>query len=283
MKLPWITSKGGFSSKLVLCSALGLGFAGSVCAQGFINFDTYYNTSMSPTATANGQWWLWNMKTMWQPALLNQDVNAELWASPTGTPGSFTLLAKLLLSDRSAQWDIMGNQPGHFWDPSGNVYQVPGATTSAYFYIQAWLGNATTLWDAMQSAQPSYNGEWIGIFRNPTGLTASSAPNLTMNPAIELIVPEPGTLALAGLGAGRAVDLLPPQVIPLTDRLPRYWLASRLSPGVNCRPHAQLILFFDARGIPVGPQPGNRRRNSVGLAADHPGRGAAGATGRHTG
>jgi hypothetical protein len=195
-----------FSCQLVLSSALALGFAGSASAQGFINFCTYYNTSTSPTAIANGQWWLggtynwpWAPPT---PTLLDQDVNAELWGCATPT-GPFTLLADLLLSNGSAQGDITLNAPGRFWDNSNyGTYQVPGATTVAFFYIQAWTGNANNLSQAEASGARFYNGYWGGIFENPLGPTAASAPNLTMNPAIVLgVVPEPGALILAGLGA----------------------------------------------------------------------------------
>lgn len=203
MKITWTRGKGNLSCQLVLSSALALGFADSVCAQGFISFDTYDNTSTSFTAVSNGQWWLWNMKSYpGSPVLLNQDVNAELWASATGAPGTFTPVAKLLLSDGSARGDITWNSPGQFADPGLLVYSVPGQGPTSYFFIQAWLGNATSLGGALNSYVPLYDGEWNGIFQNPTSRSPDSAPSLTMSPAIVLVLPEPGTFVLAGLGAG---------------------------------------------------------------------------------
>jgi hypothetical protein len=82
---------------------------------------------------------------------------------------------------------------------------VAGATTSAYFYIQAWTGNYRTLAAALGSGDSAVDVYTTGaIFNSPVAVAPTPAPGLSGAPAIVLVgwgvIPEPGTIALAGLG-----------------------------------------------------------------------------------
>jgi len=193
--------------KLILSTVLSVGFAGSVLAQGAVYFDTSNNTSTDPKATSNGQWFLQTSPTA-TPTLLTTDVNAALYGSATAN-GTFANLANLLLSNGSATGDITAyaaaGANGAFSDQSGNTYTVNGASSTAYFYIQAWVGNYSTFAGAFAAGVATYDGSTAtgGIFQNAVSTSSTSpAPDLSGNGAIVLsTVPEPGTFALAGLGA----------------------------------------------------------------------------------
>jgi len=199
--------------KLILSTALLVGFAASVLAQGYVCFDTSNNTSTSPTATTGGQWF---EASGGGTVLLPTDVNAVLWGSTSAT-GPWTAVDTLLLSTTPpgtlaggignfpAASDILFNGAGSFQDQSGRAVQVAGASGTAWFYITAWTGNFNTLGAALQAGgNYTYNGLTTagGIFSNPVTASATQQPPvISDNPAIVLTVPEPGTFALAGLGA----------------------------------------------------------------------------------
>lgn len=182
--------------KLILSTMLTVGFAGAVLAQGSVYFDTSANTSTDPSATSGGQWFLQNGGTT---SLLATDVNAELLGGTSAT--SLAPLATLLLSNGSATGDITFYGNGSFSDQSGNPYSVAGATTSAYFQIEAWTGNYSSYAAAVTGG--AFTAQ-TAPFQNPVAVAPTPAPSLTGNPAVVLSVtstPEPGTFALAGLGA----------------------------------------------------------------------------------
>jgi len=189
--------------KLVLSTAMVVGLAASVLAQGTILFDSSANTGAAANATVNGQWWD-NFTSPGNPVLLSQDVNAQLLAGTSA--GSLTPIATLLLSNNSATGDITAFAPqnGSFIDNSTTVYSVPGTTVSgtAFFEVLAWVGPFSSY--AAAVAGGAAHGD-SGVFSNPTGgpnppNPTVPAPGLPNMPAVVLSVPEPGTIALAGLG-----------------------------------------------------------------------------------
>jgi hypothetical protein len=185
--------------KLFLSAALVAGLMSSVLAQGTIFFDNSNNTSGSSSATSSGLFWV---NTTGNPVILNQDVNAVLWASST-QGGTYTPLITLLLSNGTGLGDITSYGNGIITDTSGASYFVPGsiANGTGWFYIQAWLGTATSYANA--GAVAKYDGSTTagGIFSAPLGGGSTPAKSLDTMPAVVLVVPEPGTFALAGLGA----------------------------------------------------------------------------------
>jgi len=187
--------------KLVLSAALVLGISASVLAQGTVYFDVSVNTSSSPTATANGLFWI---AQGGQPTLLQTDVNATLWGG--SSPTTMSALETLLLSDGTAIGDITFFGNGLFTDPGEASLSVPGVPPGSlavpslgYFQIAAWSGTASTYAAALAQGG-NYTGE-TPVFQTPVGIAGAAPASLTGAPALILTVPEPGTLALAGLGA----------------------------------------------------------------------------------
>ena len=97
---------------------------------------------------------------------------------------------------------------GLVYDPSGLSYVIPGvaANAQASLHLQFWVGTDTTY------AAAAAGGKLVAdspIYTNPTGGGGTPAsippsamagmPNLTLAPVG--VIPEPSTLALAGLGA----------------------------------------------------------------------------------
>jgi len=164
------------------------------CQGAVVVLDNLNNTSMSPTATSAGLFWLSTDGTL---SLINQDFNAAFYGGVDS--GSLSLLATFLLSDGTAV-GVNSVGPGTFGDPQGIPYHVPGATIAsreAFFQIQAWTGNYPSYAAAVMGGAPAAQSP---IFLNPLyNLTGPPADMVGM-PAIVLSVPEPSTLALVGLG-----------------------------------------------------------------------------------
>src|SRR5436190_12983221 len=112
-----------------------IGFALRAFCQGAVALDNFANSSTSPTATSDGLFWLSIGGT---PSLINQDFNAAFYGGSDS--GSLSLLATFLLSDGTAA-GVNGVRPGTFVDPRGNEYFILGATTEAFFRVEAWTGN----------------------------------------------------------------------------------------------------------------------------------------------
>jgi hypothetical protein len=201
--------------KLILSTALAVGYTASVLAQGAVYFDTSNNGSTSPTATTGGQWFQTVGATT---SLLNADVNAVLWGS-SSQGGTYTAIATLLLSNTGnsyaggilngkASGDITTWGAGSFQDQSGKAVIVPGASGAAWFEIQAWTGNYSTY--AAAVAGGAYVAQTSPFQDVVTSSSTAPAGVLSANPAIVLAiqnVPEPGTFALAGLGAAALLIL----------------------------------------------------------------------------
>ena len=99
-----------------------------------------------------------------------------------------------------------------YLDPTGNSYPVPGVPLggTATLNVQAWRGSATSYASAGEYDRFwAWNGFALApassfTFLNPTGgngVPPALAKSLDGMPAMELIIPEPSTFALAGLGA----------------------------------------------------------------------------------
>jgi PEP-CTERM motif len=177
-------------------------------AQGTITFNGQHNSNNSPTAPSGGQVFLNGVLDT------TQDINAELLYSSTGAAGTFSPVVTLLLSSTaSASTPALGqisgaagdvlNFPGHLTDPSGNTYQfnAPNAIaagTVAFFEVEGWTGTSSTL--------PAPGGNVYvgvtGVFSETlTSATAQPQAGIDQMPALNLVsVPEPTTLAMAGVG-----------------------------------------------------------------------------------
>lgn len=124
-------------------------------------------------------------------------INGALMGGPVG--GSLQPVVTL------AGGSLLNLGGGLVYDSSGQSYVIPGvaANASASLHVQFWTGNfptyaAATTGNSLTADSP--------IYTNPTGgggVPASVPPSALANmPNIGLVgVPEPSTLALAGLGA----------------------------------------------------------------------------------
>jgi hypothetical protein len=172
-------------------------------AQGVVYFDS--SSAAAGTISING---LLNTTT---------DVNAELLTS-TSAAGSYTPVAMLLLSSSnqspdgtpgfdpsdivSAANDIKFNHNGHITDQSGSFYVLNAAAgATEFFEVAAWTGNGV---DSLAAAAASGTSAYGTSAAFSVVLGSSLSPIVTgLNnmPTLNLVsVPEPSTLAMAGVG-----------------------------------------------------------------------------------
>jgi hypothetical protein len=165
---------------------------------GSFSIDNYNNVNSTENAASSGLVWLGN--TFGTATLLNQDINIAVY------DGS-SLVVALLLTPSYPNGPAAGDGTtfggGEFVDTSSSTYYdtlaAGGATRT--LTLDLWTGSATTYANVVAGAgiyaatatfsQPLGNG----------GTPASSSTDFTGMPAMVMLpVPEPTTLALAGLG-----------------------------------------------------------------------------------
>ena len=184
--------------KTILTSVITLGIALGASAQGLIAFDNSTSAfNGGPAATSLGLFYkLVGTSTIAETSVT---LNGELLASANGTAGTYNPMTVLASTDTSANvlLDLIGN--GKYTDDSGDAYNAPvagGAT--AFFIVEVWEGGWSSL-----AAAISHGSAW-GVsspFSQAVGGGTGTPPSLTAMPSVILSVPEPGTFALAGLGA----------------------------------------------------------------------------------
>jgi len=189
--------------KLILSVTAIAGFSMASFAQGTITFDGHLNPSSSPTATSGGRVFLSGVLDT------TIDINAELLYSTTGAAGTFNPVVTLLNSAAGvgpagsglgqvidASGDVSGDGDGTFADQSGQSFVIPllAGGTSVFFEVMGWTGTGTTYANAPLSATVGFSEV----------LSAASSPSqavIDQMPALNLVaVPEPSTLAMAGVG-----------------------------------------------------------------------------------
>jgi len=180
--------------KKLLTTGLMVGLAVSALAQGQINLDNNANTDTSAAATSNGLFFLNNGTTT---ALMSTDFNAQFWG---GSDANSLVLLKTIAGANANGDNAFG--PGTITDLSGNFVTIPGALSTGFFRIDAWTGSAADYNSAIAAGSPHGSS---GVFSNPLGNPQAVPPgtptDFTSMPATILVVPEPSTFALAGLGA----------------------------------------------------------------------------------
>jgi len=177
--------------KLILSTAMAMVVAAGAYAQGLIAIDNNVNSSLNQAATSGGLFWK-------DGALLNADANLTLLAG--ADVGSLAPLKTFLLSNGSATGSSAAG-PGTWTDLTGGTYAVPGVAAGAAgtFEVQIWLG------DFSSYAAAAAGGAYVGMstpFTQTLGGGSVLPSDLTAMPAVTLApIPEPSTIALAGLGA----------------------------------------------------------------------------------
>jgi len=185
--------------KLVL-TLTAVGFSASMFAQTMLTLDNNNGTG-GPSATSLGRFFNADLTPR-----TGGSIHATVLGGAVG--GSLTPIASNL------QWDYAG-LPGVYGDSTFGQYDVagisPGATAS--LTVMAWIGNAGS-YAAASALEKFYAATgpstWVDAstvkFNNTTG-GAGVPPAITFPssldgmPSMVLVVPEPSTLALAGLGA----------------------------------------------------------------------------------
>ena len=176
------------------------GLTATAYGQGQIQLSNFGNTSTDTAATSNGLLWL---STGGTPVLINQDFNASFYGGTGST--SLTLLATFLLSNGTAAGDNSFG-PGTFVDLTATPYTFP-TLSPVFVQIQAWTGTFNSYAAAANAGAPVAQSR---IFLNPVDAPPGAPVPLTGMPAMVLTgVPEPSTLALAGLGGLSLLMLRP--------------------------------------------------------------------------
>ena len=183
--------------------------------QGVIYFDGSNNTSTSPTAPSEGS--VFFQATPQSTPVLDTatDINVELlYGSSSSTvdsavvtlllsSGSNTTTTSSVGSTQGAVGDITDFGTGQIYDVSGNGYQLLSTSSGAteYFEVLAWTGNYSTYQAAVAAGAGVLTGN-SGVFSEVLTSNTGQANDIENMPALVLSsVPEPGTMALAGLGS----------------------------------------------------------------------------------
>jgi hypothetical protein len=141
-----------------------------------------------------------------------QDLNAILYGgtSPTTvTTPIITLLNSSSLQSSSsltgqtlsASGDIQDNSNGTFYDNNGNAYIVPNVPSGStgYFELVLWTGNGNSpTAPGIDAATSTVFSEVLVATTSPIPAVANNLPSINLVPTT--VVPEPSTLAMAGVG-----------------------------------------------------------------------------------
>jgi hypothetical protein len=177
--------------KKILLSAMLVGLAVGVYAQGQINLGNLSNAGNTPDANATtGGLFFINAGS--GPVPINTDFNVSFYGGSDAN--NLSLLKTLVASGGGA-----AGGPGTFLDLSGVPVSIPGALTSGFFRIDAWVNAAT--FDTASAKGTTGPTAFANPLGNPNAQPPGTPTDFTAMPALVITVPEPSTFALAGLGA----------------------------------------------------------------------------------
>jgi len=168
--------------KLILSTILTIGTAAGVFAQGTISFESATSTGSITEISGNGV----------SPAAGTYQV-ALLWANGTSVVAQSALTQAVVFT---------GNFTGYFSD--GATINIAGLTTGGpgIFEVQGWTGNYANYAAAVAGgAYVGQSAEFINAYGNPNPPATAPVQTTGFNGNLILVVPEPGTIALGGLGA----------------------------------------------------------------------------------
>jgi PEP-CTERM motif len=196
--------------KNVIASILGVaglvGLAASSYGQGSVIFNTYNSTGYYPvTYSAAAQTAL----SVGLGAGPNVSVELGYFLGTTANPANFTLLASTIQAVGTTPQAINGTGPVVAGYIQGGGVTIPGYVSGPVsFEILAWIATGNGALGGTY-ATSGYNGSYVwtepSIAPNPS--PAGAFGNMTGN-AVLTAVPEPTTLALAGLGGLASLVML---------------------------------------------------------------------------
>jgi hypothetical protein len=203
--------------KLLVSTVLVAGLAASVYGQGFI-LNNLGNSSLDSTATSGGLVWTNNGTTSGLFDGVNGNIGLQILVGATSS--SLSPFATFAGFDGSSAYtgDSAGKfNPFGFSAINGGSPEYPsGINTAAgaavWIEIQAWYylgtGGPQTYAAAVSAGDLAGTVLFQNPVSNPGGIPAVPDQSLTGMPALILAaVPEPGTFAIAGLGAALLLAL----------------------------------------------------------------------------
>jgi hypothetical protein len=201
--------------KIIATSILLVGIAAGVNAQGVFTIDSSANhgDNATPTSTTGGLVFIQGVLDT------ATDINLQLlWSTSSSAvtgvlnmdPGAVNTVANTawLASQGTGQGDISFNGNGTIVDQQGNAYAPgPAASTVIYCILEGWTGSDADYATASANAQLGVSGVYAGATSVFAVTLASAAspiyPDVSNMGSLNLVasaVPEPTSLALAGLG-----------------------------------------------------------------------------------
>jgi hypothetical protein len=188
--------------KLILSSILTIGTAAGVLAQGTVTFESAQGTGtitlLTPSGSAAGS------------------ASATEGSQGSGTTWTVDLLWSATLSTSQAlsaftattAYTVPGSDPGHnqgfFTDNTAITIPTGAGGGTAAFVVEGWTGNYASYAAAVAGgALVGVSTEFLNSMGNPNPPTPTPALNTTgfSGNLVLVPVPEPGTIALGGLGA----------------------------------------------------------------------------------
>jgi len=192
---------------LILSVAAVAGLAVTGYAQGVIAFNGSHNSNPSPTATSSGEVFLNGVLDT------TQDINAELLYGTSPANVSIPVVTLLLSASNhgtsaaigqtlSAQRDVSFYHSGVLSDPNGWNYVIPNlpAGMTGYFLVQGWTGNFGSYADAVASGTAAVGQ--TAVFSEILEAPLQIPIGIGNMPALNLAIPEPSSLMMAGVGIG---------------------------------------------------------------------------------
>jgi hypothetical protein len=195
--------------KTIITTLAVMGLAACVNAQGYFTVDGGANggDNATPTSTTGGLVFIdgvldtatdINLGILWGTSSTSilTPVNLDPGAANSGAyAGNINFIA----SQSTGGQDISFNGDGSLLDFNGNSYAVTGTSVGQVIWLvlQGWTGSAASY------AQATTFGQTAAFQVTLTSSTAQPAANIDAMPSLNLVttsVPEPTSLALAGLG-----------------------------------------------------------------------------------
>jgi len=171
-------------------------------AQGVVYFDS--SSAAAGTVSING---VLNTTT---------DINAELLTS-TSANGTYSPVAMLLLSSSNQSPDgtpgfdpsdivagandIKFNHSGHLTDQSGSFFVLNAAAgATEFFEVAGWTGNGVNSYPGSGAGTYGITGPFTVVLGSSLSPIATGLNNMPTLNLVTVAVPEPSTLAMAGVG-----------------------------------------------------------------------------------
>jgi len=192
---------------LILSVGAATGLAVTGYSQGVIAFNGSQNSNPSPTATSSGEVFLNGVLDT------TQDINAELLYGTSPATVSIPVVTLLLSSSNfgasaaigqtlSAARDVSFYHSGVLSDPNGWNYVIPNipAGMKGYFVVQGWTGDYGSYAGAVAAGTAAVGQ--TAVFSEALEAPLQIPIGIGNMPALDLAIPEPSSLLMAGVGIG---------------------------------------------------------------------------------